>query len=207
MVNETVKIKDKHRVLKKIIKISIIIFSVLLLLLIIFAAGYLFKKPTYVEVVLENPLKGIVEANTNLNGTIDTSAVIEQAIIEFNEDYINYLLVALGTGYLHNSIIGGNPFLELVMTDDLGNEIWYSEIIEGIPNSFLGEIENEDLRITISKETAVRAILSEDVSQFMKDSSSKGEIGIEMIANKAELFAKGYLDMYNELTGEEISVE
>ena len=32
-------------------------------------------------------------------------------------------------------------------------------------------------------------------------------LGIEQIANKAELFAKGYLEMYKVLTGEEISAE
>jgi hypothetical protein len=207
MVNETVKIKDKYRVLRKVIKILIIIFVILLLVLIVFAAGYLLKKPTYVEIVLENPLEGIVKANTNLEGIVDTPAVVEQAIIEFNEDYINYLLVALGTGYLHGSIIGGNPLLELVLTDNSGDEIWHAEVIDGMPNSVLGETENEDLRISLSKETAVRAILSEDVNKFMKDSHSQGSISLELIANKAELFAKGYLDMYKVLTGEEISSE
>ena len=40
----------------------------------------------------------------------------------------------------------------------------------------------------------------------MKDSVSVGNTNIELVANKAELFAKGYLDMYKALTGEEISV-
>jgi hypothetical protein len=207
MVNELVNVRDKHRGLKKTLKIFLIVFVVLFLLIIVFAAGYLLKKPTYVEVFIENPLINIVEANTNIEGEVDVPAVIEQAVIEFDEDYINYLLAALGTGYLHKSLVGGDPFLELVMNDGSENEIWHAEVIEGMPNSALGEIDNEDLRITISKEEAVKAILSEDIGQFMKDSYSQGNLGIEMVANKAELFAKGYLEMYKMLTGEEVPVE
>ncbi len=207
MVNEKVRVRDKYKGTKKFLRTLIIIFGIFLVLLIVFVAGFLLRKPTYVEIILENPIIGIVEANTDVNGEVDIPVVIEQAIMEFNEDYINYLLAALGTGYLHKSIIGGSPFLELIMNDSSGNEIWHAEIIEGMPNSALGEIDNEDLRITVSKEEAVKAILSEDVKQFMKDSYNTGNLKIDMVANKAELFSKGYLNMYKELTGEEISVD
>jgi len=203
MVNERVNIRDKHGSTKRVAKVLLVVFSIILVLLIVFAAGYLLKKPTYVEVFLVNPIGELVVANTNAEGVVNVPAVIEQAVIEFDSDYINYILAALGTGYLHKSILGGNPFLELVLED----ETWHAEIIKGMPNSALGSIDDEDLRITLSKEEAVKAILSEDVGQFMKDSYSSGNLGIDMVANKAELFAKGYLDMYKELTGEEISVE
>lgn len=206
MVNERVNIRDKHGSLKKVVKILLIVFVVLLLLIIVFAAGFLLKKPTYVEIIIENPLIGIVEANTNVEGKVDVPAVIEQAVIEFNENYINYILAALGTGYLHKSIVGGNPYLELVMSDSSGNDIWHAKIVDGMPSSALGETDKEDLRISMSKVEAIRAILSSDIEQFMKDSVGAGNTQIELVANKAELFAKGYLDMYKELTGEEISV-
>ena len=200
MVNEAVNIKDNHRGLKKTIKILIIVFAILIVLVIAFAAGYLLKKPKMVEIVIENPLNAIVAENTNHEGLVNVLAVIEQGVIEFDENYINYLLAALGTGYLHKSFIGGNPILELV----LGDEVWNSEIINGMPDARLGAIDNEDLRITISKEEAVKAILSSDITQFMRNSAIAGNIQMEMIAGNTELFAKGYLDMYNALNGEEI---
>ena len=204
MVNERVNIRDKHRVLKKIIKILLIVFGIVFVLLIAFVAGFLLKKPVYVEIVIENPLKNIVFAHTdNVTGEVDKEAVIEQGLIEFNEEYINYLLVALGTGYLHKSFVGENPFLELVLDE----EVWHSEIIKGMPNSGLGEIENEDLRISLPKEEAIKAILSKDIEQFMKDSVANENTQIEMIAGKTELFSKGYLDMYEALTGKEIILE
>lgn len=202
MVNEIVNIRDKHRVLRKTMKISAITLIVLVVFLAIFAAGFLIKKPK-IEIHLENPLKNIIFANTNAQGEVNKEAVIEQAVIEFNEDYINYLLAALGTGYLHKSILGENPFLELILED----EIWHAEIIDGMPHSALGSIDNKDLIITISKEEAIKAILSENIGQFIKNSYANGNLGIEIIASKPVLFAKGYLNMYKELTGEDISIE
>jgi len=204
MVNEKVLIKDKHRVLKKTIKILIIVFVIIFILLIAVGAGFFLKKPTLVEVNFANPIEHIILANTNLEtGIIDKEVVIEEAIFEFNEDYINYILAALGTGYLHKSILGGDPVIEL----NLEEEIWHAKIVGGIPESVNQETDKEDLRVIISKEEAVKAILSEDIEQFMKDSVNRGDIQLELVASKAELFTKGYLDMYKRLTGEEVSVE
>jgi len=167
-------------------------------LIIVFIIGYLLKKPSYFEITLVNPISDLVFTNTNEAGIVDKGAVIKQAVIEFDADYINYILAALGTGYLHKSIFGESPILELI----LDGEVWHAEVNNGIPNSALGAIDNEDLRITISKEEAVNAILSTDIEQFMKDSINKGNIKVDMVANEAELFAKGYLDMSNALTFE-----
>tara|TARA_Y100000310_G_scaffold323059_1_gene382934 strand:+ start:485 stop:1096 length:612 start_codon:yes stop_codon:yes gene_type:complete len=203
MVNERVNVKDKHRVLKKALKIFGVILGILIILAVVFVFGFLLKKPAKIEVILANPLESIILANTNELGEVNNGAVIQEAVIEFDEEYINYLLVALGTGYLHKSILGGNPVIELV----LGEGVWASEIIDGVPYSGKGEAEEEDLKISLSKEEAVRAILSSDIEQFMKDSVNNGNTQIEMIAGKTELFAKGYLSLYKALTGEEIAVE
>jgi len=194
MANENPE-KSNHRT----IKILLIIFSVILLILIAFVAGVMIRKSP-VEIILENPMKAIIIANTNVAGEVNLKKVIEQGEIEFNEDYINYILAALGTNYLHKSILGKSPVLELV----LGEQVWNSEISGGMPQSKIGEIDNEDLRITLSKEEAVKAIVSPEIKQFMKDSVANGNTKIELIAGKVDLFSKGYLEMYNKLTGEEI---
>lgn len=198
MVNERVKIRDKYRVHKKLFKFFIIITAVLLVLLIAFAAGFLIKKPK-IEVYLENPIAGIVLKYTNELGYTNKTAVIEEATIEFDEDYISYILAALGTGYLHKSPLFENPLIEF----DLEGDVWNSEIIDGMPNSKRGNIDNEDLKISISKEEAVEALLAGNIEEFMKESVKNGNTKIEMIAGKTELFSKGYLEMYKELTGNE----
>ncbi len=196
MVSELVLIRDKHRGLKKFFKISLIVVGILILFFLFFLAGFLLSNKK-VEVSVANPLGGDIRSNTN------QSAAIEQGITKFNKDYIDYILVALGCGNLHKSPLFENPFIEL----DLDGEIWSSEIIKGQPNTKKGAIDKEDLRVSLSKEEAVKFILSEAPEEFIKDSVSSGGTKIEMIAGKLELFSKGYLEMYTELTGEEINLD
>ena len=200
MVTDSIKVRDKHRVLKKVSLILGIVIIIGVILGGMFMFGFFTGKK---EIILINPIQNIVFANTNEAGLVNEQAVIEQGIIEFNADYINYILVALGTGYLHKSPFFENPFIEFVLDE----EIWSSEIKQGVPNAQQTSIENEDLRITISKEEAINALLSDNIGQFMKDSYSNENLGIDMVVNKAELFSKGYLEMYKELTGEEISID
>lgn len=202
MVNETVLIRDKKRKLKKFSRIFLAIVLVLIVLSAVFLFGFL-KSGKKLEIVLENPLKEIIFANTNEAGKVNYNAVLEQGVLDFNEDYINYLLVALGVNNLHKSYIGyGNPVVEFVVDD----EIWTSELDNGL-NTLKGAGDNEDLRISVSREEAVNAILSSDIEQFMRDSVADGKTRIEMIAGKVELGSKGYLTMYTELTGEVVELD
>ena len=61
-----------------------------------------------------------------------------------------------------------------------------------------------DLKIIISKRESVETLLSSDIEQFMKDSVASGNTKIEIVAGNTELFSKGYLKMYKELTGGEV---
>lgn len=150
---------------------------------------------------LENPMNAIVLENTKY-GTVNQTAVLEKGVLNFNESYINYLFSALGTSYLHKSTLGyGNPKIEMVM----GDETWNSELgnvlkIQKSPS------DDPDIRVKMSKEEAVRALLSSNIKQYMKDDVSNGKIQIEMIAGKIELYSKGYLDMYKGLTGKDPDV-
>lgn len=204
MVNEKVLIRDKWAGIRKIIFILFIVFIVLLILAVVFFFGA-FMSGEKTEIIIENPIKNIIFAHTdNTTGTVDKEAVVEQAVIEFNADYINYILVGLGVGNLHKSKVGyGNPIIEFVLDD----EYWNSELDSGILNTGRGEIENEDLLVTMTREEAVLAIMSSDIEQFMKDSVNNGNTKIEMIAGKIELGTKGYLAMYKDITGEDLEVE
>lgn len=201
MVNVKIRIRNKWAKTKKVFIVLGIVVLVLIVLGGMFMFGFFSGGKT--EIILVNPLKNVVITNTNSEGKVDIAAVLAQGVLEFDGEYINYLLVALGVGNLHKSLLYGNPFIEF----NLGNETWSSELINGMLNTKEQSIENEDLIITISKEEAVRALLSPNVEQFMKDSVDNGGTQIEMIAGKTELFTKGYLDMYTQLTGEVIAIE
>lgn len=199
MVSERVKIRDKWRTFKKVMLVLIIIIVVAIILIGVFFLGFFAKRPA-ANIVIENPLKDIVFANTNEVGVVNKKAVIEQGVMEFNVDYINYLLVAMGVGNLHKSLIYGNPRVEFI----LDNEVWSSELVSEGLDTRQTNIDDPDLRISMSKEEAVEALLAENAVEFMKDSVLNGGTQIEMIAGNIELGSKGYLTMYNELIGEEI---
>jgi len=188
------------------LKKFLIFFLIALIILIIIALilGYLlfnpFQKSDIINnknrVVLENPLKNIILKNTNEKGEINKEKVVEQAIIEFDNDYINYILIALGANKLYRSKIGyGNPRIEL----SIDEEVWSSEIVD---NSFVTSkttIENEDIIIKTSRKEMVESLLAKDIKVFMKDSVNSGITTIEVVAGKLELLSKGYLDMYDGL--------
>jgi len=201
MVNERVLVKKKWRRLRRILLVLILVFFVVLILLVVLLFG-MFLGGDKIEIVVENPIKDIIFANT-VEGVVNKEAVIKQAVLEFDEDYINYILVGLGVGNLHKSLIYGNPILEFSIDD----ESWNSKLIGAELSSKKGTIDVEDLRIIITRREAVEAILAEDIEKFMKDSVASGRTGIEMVAGKVELASKGYLAMYKDLTGEEIEVD
>jgi hypothetical protein len=202
MVNEKVNIRDKQRIIKKTIKILLVISVIFFVLLATFLSGFLMRKPN-VKIYLENPIAGIVLKYTDEFGVTNKALVIEEGVMDFNEDYINYILVGLGVNYLHSAPLFGNPVIEF----NLEGEIWNSEIIRGAPQSKIGSINKKDLIITISKQEAVESLLCENIEDFMKNSVKKGNTKLDLVAGKTALFSKGYLDMYKKLTGEEISLE
>ncbi len=187
---------------KKSSKFLWIIIAIVAILAAAYFLGFFSKEPVN-QITIEHPLKDIIFANTNEAGEIDGQAVIQQGIENFNEDYIIYLLVSLGTNHLHKSYTGhGTAKLELV----IDQEIWAAEIDNGLGVA-LGQINDPDLRITMSRQTAVESLLSSNIQEELKAATRNGNIQIEQIAGKVELASKGYLSMYKELTGEEISVE
>jgi len=177
--------------------IALLIFLVVLTLLFIGVYVVFLKKSVNQNpIILKNPIKNIINSNKDVNGKINEQLVINQGVKEFNSEYINYILFALGVGNLHKSLIGyGNPVIEF----HLDNKIWNSELVDNILTTKLGTNENKDLIIIMSKEEAVNALLSTDIKIFMKTSVTNGNTQINVIAGNVELGSKGYLEMYDNL--------
>ena len=188
MANSKNKVKKNPN--KKII--WILVFLMVAILAVLFFIKFK-TKLTLEKQVLENPLKEIIQANTNADGKINKDKLIEQSIKNFNVDYINYILISSGVNELHKSLIGyGNPSIEIVIND----EIWNAEINDDTLITKKSSADNEDLKIYISKEQIIDALLSEDPAKFLKDLFLEGSIKTELMVSKTEILSKGYLGMY-----------
>ena len=207
MVNEKVLIKDKWKRLKKISRFIIILTLIISIMAVIFLIGFLVNKPPIINqnrIVIENPLKDIILTNTNEQGQANKQQIFDQAIQEFDKDYINYILLALGVNKLKKSLIGyGNPKVEFKIDE----EIWSSEIIDQALNTQKSSIDDPDVRFHMPKSEIVESLLSSDINQFVIQSVSSGNTQLELLAGKPELLSKGYLGMYKDLTGSEPEIE
>ena len=170
--------------MKKVIFIVIGIFLVLLI------AGGLFyyffmRTPQFSEIIkIENPAQGL-------------SA--EQARIGFDESYIDYMIFAIDGWKLHNPPLSKDiPKIKVIVD----NETYVSEITGGQIVTEKKDIDKEDIIITTNKEEMVNAILSFEIKQYIKNSVAEGKTSIELVAGYTTLFSKGYLSLYEEITGE-----
>lgn len=135
------------------------------------------------------------DSSPDNNSLYNESELINEAMAEFNESYINYILYAIGVEQLHSAVGFGNPELWVVVD----GETWRSEIVNGNPVTMKIGVEEPDIILRIGKEEAVKSLLASDMKIFMKESVKNGRTGIEMIAGNMELAAKGYLGLYNNL--------
>ena len=136
------------------------------------------------ERVLENPASG---------------KSLEQAVAEFDESFVEYILYSIGANSLHNPPFSNDdPKIEFYIDEEV-----YSAIVEkGIIAASKGEIDKEDIVIRTTKEEAVKMIMDKE---YIKESFSQEKSGLELVASKTKLATKGYLSIYEELTGESIT--
>jgi len=122
----------------------------------------------------------------------------EEAIAQFDESFVSYVLVEIKAYNLHEPIFSSDtPEIEITV----GEDIYNAEIIDGKIFVSEGLSDDEDIIISTTAEEGVKMLRD---AGYIDDSFRDGLSGIEMTAGKVELFSKGYLEIYSELTGEEI---
>jgi hypothetical protein len=123
----------------------------------------------------------------------------EEAVLAFNESFVFYLLYEIKAYNLHNPPFSSDvPRIEV----DVGEDVFGATVDNGIITVTKGRIAKRDIIITTTKSEAVKMLRDKNyVVQSFNDKMSS----IELVADKTTLFAKGYLAMYNELTGKSVT--
>ncbi|MFA5020270.1 MAG: hypothetical protein WC533_04180 [Candidatus Pacearchaeota archaeon] len=122
--------------------------------------------------------------------------------VSVQPEHVQYLLNEMGAYKLHNSPLTSNtPKIELV----IDGESFSAEVVDNKIIIIKEVLENEDIRFITSKEAIFEAIKSDDIVETFKSSIEMGESNYEIVGDKKTLFLKGYLSIYEEITGQKIS--
>ena len=139
----------------------------------------------------------LYEAKSIINPVANLS--LEEAVNSFNESFIYYFIYEVKAYNLHNPPLSSNkPKINFVIDDKRYNAV----ITKGNIAVSSGNLDNGDIVIKMSREEAVKILKNKE---YIQESFSSGRSEIVLIASKSELFAKGYLNLYNEIIGNDIT--
>lgn len=118
----------------------------------------------------------------------------EQALAQFNESFVSYLLSMIGAQRLHNiPFTSYTPKIEI----EVSGKQYSVEIKKGQTIVSKGTPSSPDLRIVTTKEEALKMIKDKAA---IKTSFQSGASTVNVLAGKPTLLAKGYWSIYNELS-------
>lgn len=169
--------------------LSIILVFVLILIIFLFFA---LAKPNY-----SDSYDGKLKSGEIVNPVSGLSN--EEAVSQFDENFVVYLLISIEAYNLHNPPLSSNkPKIGIYVSDKVFNAV----ISRGQIDVEEGKIDNEDIAIDTTKEEAVLMLRDKN---YIVESFNSGKSSVELKADKATLFAKGYLNLYSKLTGKSIT--
>lgn len=113
--------------------------------------------------------------------------------------HLTYLLSEIGANNLHNKPVSSDcPRIEI----SVDGELFTSEIVKGgIITTSGKKDEKADLRIITSKTEVFNVLTSGNAKEYIQNSVASGKTRVELDVGYTDLFLKGYLGLYKELTG------
>lgn len=163
-------------------------FVVLAFVVWIFIFFAFYKAPgleqSYINSDVKNPITGFS---------------IEKASNNIDKDFVYYLLYSFKAYNLHNPPLSrDNPKIEIIVGDEIYNAI----IKNGEIVVSKGEIKNMDIVIRTPPDEMIKMMNNKD---YAKLSFNSGNSQIVIMNSKSILLAKGYLNLYGEITGSGIT--
>ncbi len=179
-------------------RIKIWSFILAIILVIILIIGVFFY---YATASPSKPKYSIKEIKNPIN---QTNTTFEKALVNFNKNYVEYMVFAIGGWKLHNPPLSKDTPKVKIIVDD---EVYKSEIKNTEVITTKRDFDDEDISIITTKEEITRAILSLDIKEYMEESIQQGKTILELKAGHVKLFSKGYLELYKDITGKSLTGE
>lgn len=193
----------------KKIFVTLIIISVVIISLLAATFAMFDEQPTSIGgergLALNNPLDGFkvlfmdkseeIELTQPSNNTQELQEIYLEDI-EITPEFIKYLLQEIGAlDALHKNTITR----EVPMINFKIDEVEYNAVFEDVLEINDGLNPEADIQFNSNKEAIVRATLDAEPAKVFRESVIDGTTTIERIAGETELFAKGYLTLYDSL--------
>jgi hypothetical protein len=168
--------------------LSFSFFVVLAFIVWVFVFFAFYKTPGLEQIYINSDIRNPI-----------TGFSIEQASNEINESFIYYLFYNFKAYNLHNPPLSkDNPKIEIIV----GNVIYNAIIKSGEIVVSKGEIKDEDIVIRTTSDEIVKMMNNKDYAKISFDS---GGSEIIVMNSRSILLAKGYLNLYGEITGSGIT--
>lgn len=186
------KAKRPRKILTVLILATIILLSLLVTIYSTFSNQKMdLKNPLSLQSVITG---NVIKNNQNSPQKI-AGETVPQPSIKVTPEFLTYLLNEIGATSLHKNYL---TFQDPIINFNVDNEKFHSIIKKEIKT--LNNLnENADIQFNTNKNLIISAMKSKDPKSVLKDSISKGDTEIEIITNKADLFAKGYMNLYDSL--------
>jgi|SRR3989344_3159113 len=116
-----------------------------------------------------------------------------------SEQHVSYLVNEIGAYKLKSYL--GNPKIIV----EVDKEKFNSEVNQGKIITKKGEIQDADIKIITMGQEIINIINSGDINSAIKDSVASGRTNIELVASYSTLFGRGYLSLYQDITGKSLT--
>ncbi len=172
-------------------KIVLLIIGVIILILLIASAWFIFSPNLISKPIIEKPYLPPINTNTvNQNLSIPDGDV--QPTTQIKAEHIIYLLNEIEAYKLHNSISGDIPRINFLIKD-MNKEFSFT-----VTDNKIGEIDlitNLDIRISANQDTVYAVYGAEDTKSIILSSYNSKNIEVDLLADMSTLALKGYNSM------------
>jgi len=148
-------------------------------------------------IVVALVIVGLVAYFVLFSPTATKSNIEKPTGLIVNETHVAWLINELGSYKLHNNRVNGEiPEIEIICS-----KTYNAVINNGFPTVKEGSAINPDVRITTTDQYILELLNTTNILQNAYQMQKDGKLAIGMLKPQEDLALKGYIALYNEMTG------